>query len=92
MVGETVDEIDLRDDVFGIEPHEAVMHQALLRQLANARLARIRPRRVARCAAVGPSPGAKRAPGARGTAAFALRSGPEAARCLGRSRAAMYKR
>jgi large subunit ribosomal protein L4 len=38
MAGETVDEIDLRDDVFGIEPHEAVMHQALLRQLANARL------------------------------------------------------
>lgn len=38
MVGETVDEIDLRDDVFGIEPNTAVMHQALLRQMANARL------------------------------------------------------
>ncbi len=38
MVGETVDEIDLRDDVFGIEPNEAVMHQALVRQMANARL------------------------------------------------------
>ena len=38
MVGETVDEINLRDDVFGIEPNTAVMHQALLRQMANARL------------------------------------------------------
>lgn len=38
MVGETVDEIDLRDDVFGVEPNVAVMHQALVRQMANARL------------------------------------------------------
>lgn len=38
MGGETVDEIDLRDDVFGIEPNVAVMHQALVRQMANARL------------------------------------------------------
>lgn len=38
MAGETVDTIDLRDDVFAIEPNDAVMHQALLRQMANARL------------------------------------------------------
>jgi large subunit ribosomal protein L4 len=38
MGGETVDQIELRDDIFGVEPHEAVMHQAVLRQLANARL------------------------------------------------------
>ncbi|MGI6367842.1 MAG: 50S ribosomal protein L4 [Anaerolineae bacterium] len=38
MAGETVDEIELNDSVFGIEPSAAVMHQALLRQLANARL------------------------------------------------------
>ena len=38
MGGETVGEIDLRDDVFGIEPNVSVMHQALIRQLANARL------------------------------------------------------
>jgi large subunit ribosomal protein L4 len=38
MAGETVDEVDLRDDIFGLEPNEAVMHQALVRQLANARL------------------------------------------------------
>ena len=38
MAGATVDEIELRDDVFGIEPNTAVMHQALVRQLANARL------------------------------------------------------
>lgn len=38
MAGETVTEIELRDDIFAVEPHEAVMHQAVLRQLANARL------------------------------------------------------
>jgi len=38
MAGETVSEVDLRDEIFGIEPNEAVMHQALVRQLANARL------------------------------------------------------
>ncbi|HUT14723.1 MAG TPA: 50S ribosomal protein L4 [Anaerolineae bacterium] len=37
MAGETVSKIELRDDIFGLEPHEAVMHQALVRQLANAR-------------------------------------------------------
>ncbi len=37
MAGETVDEVELRDDVFGIEPNVAVMHQALVRQQANAR-------------------------------------------------------
>ncbi|MCR4405465.1 MAG: 50S ribosomal protein L4 [Anaerolineae bacterium] len=36
--GETVGETELREDIFGIEPNIAVMHQALLRQLANARL------------------------------------------------------
>lgn len=38
MAGETVDEIELNDTVFGIKPSTAVMHQALLRQMANARL------------------------------------------------------
>ena len=38
MAGATVGEIELRDDVFGIEPNMGVMHQALVRQLANARL------------------------------------------------------
>ena len=38
MTGETVGEIELRDDVFGIEPNVAVMHQAVVRQQANARL------------------------------------------------------
>jgi large subunit ribosomal protein L4 len=38
MAGETVREIELSDDIFGLEPHVAVMHQAVLRQQANARL------------------------------------------------------
>ena len=36
--GATVEELELRDDIFGIEPNTAVMHQALVRQLANRRL------------------------------------------------------
>jgi len=36
--GKVVNEIELRDDIFSISPNEAVMHQALVRQLANAHL------------------------------------------------------
>lgn len=35
--GAKLRQIDLRDDVFGIEPNASVVHQALVRQLANAR-------------------------------------------------------
>jgi len=35
--GEQVSEVELRDDIFAVPINEAVMHQALLRQLANAR-------------------------------------------------------
>lgn len=35
--GKQLEEIELRDDVFAIEPNKSVMHQALVRQLANAR-------------------------------------------------------
>jgi len=37
IVGESVGEIELQDEIFAIEPNKAVMHQALVRQLANAR-------------------------------------------------------
>jgi large subunit ribosomal protein L4 len=36
--GEVVDQIELNDYIFGIEPNVPVMHQALVRQRANARL------------------------------------------------------
>lgn len=36
--GQKVAELELRDDIFGIEPNKTVMHQALVRQQANARL------------------------------------------------------
>ena len=36
--GKTVGEVELRDDIFGIEPNTSIMHQALVRQQANARL------------------------------------------------------
>lgn len=35
--GNEISQIDLRDDIFGIKPNTAVMHQAYLRQMANAR-------------------------------------------------------
>jgi len=35
--GKVVDEIELDETVFGVPPNEAVVHQALVRQLANAR-------------------------------------------------------
>jgi len=37
LTGESQGEIDLPEAVFDVSPHAAVMHQALLRQLANAR-------------------------------------------------------
>ena len=36
--GTTIEELELPDDIFGIKPNTAVMHQALVRQLANKRL------------------------------------------------------
>ena len=38
MKGELVGPIEVRDDVFGVPFNEAVVHQAMLRQLANRRL------------------------------------------------------
>ena len=38
MTGEEVGEAELADNIFGVDINESVMHQALLRQLANARL------------------------------------------------------
>lgn len=38
MAGRQVGEVELRDDVFAVPVNEPVMHQALMRQFANARL------------------------------------------------------
>ena len=37
QLGTQVGTVELRDDVFGIVPNTAVVHQALVRQLANGR-------------------------------------------------------
>ncbi|HJX37946.1 MAG TPA: 50S ribosomal protein L4 [Anaerolineae bacterium] len=39
MTGKVIDETELSDEIFGIAPNEAVMHQAMVRQRANARVA-----------------------------------------------------
>lgn len=36
--GEVIDHIELKEEVFGVAPNQAVLHQAMVRQLANARL------------------------------------------------------
>ncbi len=38
ITGEIVGEVELREDIFGVPINVPVMHQALVRQLANARL------------------------------------------------------
>ncbi|HEY65862.1 MAG TPA: 50S ribosomal protein L4 [Caldilineae bacterium] len=38
MAGEAIGEVELPDDIFAAPINQAVMHQALVRQLANARL------------------------------------------------------
>ncbi len=38
MAGEVVGEVELRDDIFNARVNTSLMHQALVRQLANARL------------------------------------------------------
>lgn len=37
QAGEEISKIELRDDIFAIEPNKTVMHQALVRQQANGR-------------------------------------------------------
>lgn len=37
LAGQSVDQVELSEPIFSIEPNRAVMHQALVRQLANAR-------------------------------------------------------
>lgn len=37
QVGQEISQIELRDDIFGIKPNVSVMHQAYVRQMANAR-------------------------------------------------------
>jgi len=37
VAGEVVDQLELSDAVFGVPPNEAVVHQAMVRQLADAR-------------------------------------------------------
>ena len=38
IAGEVVDNIDVDGSVFGVPLNKAVVHQAMVRQLANARL------------------------------------------------------
>lgn len=37
LAGQSVDQVELSEGIFSIEPNRSVMHQALVRQLANAR-------------------------------------------------------
>ncbi len=95
MAGEKVGEIELADNIFAAPVNEALMHQALVRQLANARLgtAKVKGRSEVRVAVA--SRGSKRAPGAharvrsgpRNGGAAALSSGPRRGRTSSECRA-----
>jgi large subunit ribosomal protein L4 len=37
QAGDSIGQVELREDIFGVKPNRGVMHQALVRQLANAR-------------------------------------------------------
>ena len=54
--------VDLDDEIFGIEPNVAVMHQVVTAQLAARRSGTQSPRPVPRSVAAVPSPGSRRAP------------------------------
>ena len=45
LTGEVVEHIDISDDVFAVPFNEAVVHQAMVRQQANARQEKSRPSR-----------------------------------------------
>jgi hypothetical protein len=72
-LGERNGEVDLPKTVFDEKPNMPVMHQAYLRQLANARQGTASTKTRATSPAVAPSPTARRAPAARATARSANR-------------------
>jgi ribosomal protein L4 len=73
--GKVVEQVELDDSVWTIEPNIPVMHQALLRQLANARLGTRDTKTRGGSGAAGPSRGARKEPGAPARVRFARRSG-----------------
>ena len=67
--------VDLPDEIFGIEPNVAVMHQVVTAQLAAKRAGTHSTKTAPRFAAAAPSRGARRAPAAPARARSARRSG-----------------
>ena len=59
VAGEAAGEIELNDSVFGVDYNEAVIHQAVVRQMANERRT---PRSARKSAAAARSLGNRRAP------------------------------
>ena len=74
--GTVIDTVTLDPQIFGIEPNTAVLHQVITAQLAASRAARSRRAPGPRCAAVGPSPSARKGPAGPVRARPAPRTGP----------------
>ena len=93
LEGKTVGQVDLADAVFAAERESAPAARsgALVSWPASAP-ERTRPRAAAKFPAPAASCGGRRAPAARASARFALRSGARAARCTVRSRAVTLSR
>ena len=79
--------VELPDAIFGIEPNEPVMHQALIRQLANGRQGTASTKTRSDVRGGGASRTARREPVARVRVPRAPRSGKAVASCSGRTRA-----
>jgi len=62
--GEVVDKVELSDAVFAVPMNSALVHQAMVRQLANREWGQLRPRRGAWYAEAVASLSSRREPGA----------------------------
>ena len=89
--GAAAGEIELNDRVFGVEYNEAVIHQAVVRQMANERLGTHATKTRGLCAAAAGNPGSRKAQAVPESDLSAPHCGWAAAPSLNRHREAMRK-
>ena len=92
MAGEEIGQMQLEDTVFAAPINRGLMHQALVRQLANARLGTHKTKSRSEVRGAAADPGARRVPVGRDTARFALPFGSGAGRLSALRRASIQRR
>ena len=85
--GKKVSDIELKDEIFAIEPNKSAMHLVVVNYLANQRQGTQSTLTRSEVSGGGKKPGSRRAPAAHAPATRAARCGPTAASRLRRSRA-----